>query len=373
MKKFYKVFLFFILSVSFFNITVSAKTLRQKKKDTDKKIQNIKKEINENTKKTNNVYNEIIGLDNKIQKLDLNISKLNGDIKNTGKNIEIKEGELNKAKEDLRNNDEKFKQRLKNMYMKGDSEFIEIMLSSKDINDFFNKTEFFKSMATRDQKLLDFIQSKVDVINKKKEELNLVKNKLQNTKNDLNNKKAESSSLKKEKNIVYANLKKDKALAEQELDKLQKESYALGKLIEKAQSSSAKYVGGKLGWPVPGIYRISSRYGYRKHPIFGIMRLHSGIDIPGSTGTKIVAAQSGKVIHAGWYGGYGNIVLIDHGGKIVTGYGHCSSILVRKGQSVKKGQAIALIGSTGFSTGPHLHFEVRQNGSFTNPEPWLRK
>lgn len=127
-----------------------------------------------------------------------------------------------------------------------------------------------------------------------------------------------------------------------------------------------------MGWPVPGYSRISSPYGYRIHPIFKTKKLHTGIDIPAPTGTSIAAGSDGTVIYTGTLGGYGKAVMIDHGGGIVTLYAHNSSIVVSEGQSVKRGNTISKAGSTGYSTGPHLHFEVRKGGSYVDPLPWVR-
>lgn len=128
----------------------------------------------------------------------------------------------------------------------------------------------------------------------------------------------------------------------------------------------------RMSWPVPSSSRISSPFGYRIHPIYKDYRLHTGIDIPASSGNNILAASSGRVTASKWMGGYGNAIIIDHGGGITTLYAHSSSRLVSQGQSVKEGQVIARIGSTGNSTGPHLHFEVRKNSKCENPEPWVR-
>ena len=128
----------------------------------------------------------------------------------------------------------------------------------------------------------------------------------------------------------------------------------------------------RMSWPVPSSSRISSPFGYRIHPIYKDYRLHTGIDIPASSGNNILAASSGKVTASKWMGGYGNAIIIDHGGGISTLYAHSSRRLVSAGQTVKEGQVIASIGSTGNSTGPHLHFEVRKNSKCENPEPWVR-
>ncbi|MDP9111815.1 MAG: peptidoglycan DD-metalloendopeptidase family protein, partial [Candidatus Eremiobacteraeota bacterium] len=127
---------------------------------------------------------------------------------------------------------------------------------------------------------------------------------------------------------------------------------------------------GALGWPVSGT--ITSPFGWRRNPFNGAPDFHQGLDIGAPSGTTIVAPAAGTVISAGWYGGYGNFILLDNGGGLVTGFGHCSQIFVASGQTVQKGQAIGAVGSTGVSTGPHLHFEVRVNGKPVDPVPYLR-
>ena len=133
-----------------------------------------------------------------------------------------------------------------------------------------------------------------------------------------------------------------------------------------------KYTGGKFAWPVPSTQRITSQYGYRNHPVYKTKKFHSGIDIGAAYGVDIVAAADGVVTLATTNGGYGKCVIINHGSGITTLYGHNSTMLVESGQRVTKGQIIAKAGSTGVSTGPHLHFEVRINGSTVDPLQYYR-
>lgn len=126
-----------------------------------------------------------------------------------------------------------------------------------------------------------------------------------------------------------------------------------------------------MAWPVPGYTRITSNYGMRTHPITGIYKLHTGVDLGAPMGANFVAANDGVVTKAGYNGAYGNMVIIDHGGGISTLYAHGSEILVTVGQTVKKGDVILKVGSTGYSTGAHAHFEVRVNGQVVNPLPYI--
>lgn len=135
--------------------------------------------------------------------------------------------------------------------------------------------------------------------------------------------------------------------------------------------SEGEYAGGHLILPTPGYTRVSSPFGYRIHPLLHVRKMHTGIDIPVPTGTKILAANSGKIILSGFNSSYGNVVVIDHGGGITTLYAHNSKLLVKVGDEVKQGDVISLAGSTGSSTGPHLHFEVRVNGEYKDPMNWL--
>ena len=160
-------------------------------------------------------------------------------------------------------------------------------------------------------------------------------------------------------------------MLEKSIDELQKKADSLTEEIKKMSSSSttSKYTGGTMQWPLPNFYTVTSYYGNRLHPVLKVYKMHTGVDIAGSgcSGKNVVAAADGKVINAGWISGYGYTVMIDHGGGVVTLYAHSQKLLVKVGQQVTRGQPIMLVGSTGYATGPHLHFEVRINGKYVNP------
>ncbi|NLO25140.1 MAG: M23 family metallopeptidase [Clostridiales bacterium] len=188
--------------------------------------------------------------------------------------------------------------------------------------------------------------------------------------NDLRNKRDEIKTVTASRNNALAKVRNE----EKELDKMLAELERTSKQITQTILSLAQkgeFIGGKFVWPAPGYNYITSDYGWRVHPIYKTRKYHAGIDIRVPWGKKIVAAGAGKVIYANTYGGYGKTVIIDHGGGITTLYAHNSSLNVKVGTVVTAGTTIALAGSTGVSTGPHLHFEVRKNGEVVNPRPWL--
>ena len=189
-------------------------------------------------------------------------------------------------------------------------------------------------------------------------------------------KKVEQEDLKLLLEKDNESLNNDKIEVEKLKAELEKEESELESEIEKIASQSVVVEDGQIissgSWPVPGYSRISSPYGYRIHPIFNTRKMHTGIDIPGPTGTPIVSIDSGKVIFSGTQRGYGKTVMIQHDDGKVTLYAHNNELNVSVGQRVQKGQVISKMGSTGNSTGPHLHFEVRINGNHVNPLPYIK-
>ena len=207
-------------------------------------------------------------------------------------------------------------------------------------------------------------------------ELDENKQKIEDKKNQIEKKKVEQEDLKLLLEKDNESLNNDKIEVEKLKDELEKEENALELEIEKISSQSVVSEDSQVissgSWPVPGYSRISSPYGYRIHPIFNTKKMHTGIDIPAPTGTPAVSIDQGKVIFSGTKGGYGKTIMIQHDDGKVTLYAHNSELIVSVGQRVQKGQVVSKIGSTGNSTGPHLHFEVRINGKHVNPVPYIK-
>jgi murein DD-endopeptidase MepM/ murein hydrolase activator NlpD len=220
-------------------------------------------------------------------------------------------------------------------------------------------TELIDQMEIAQQKVSD----KKLALEEEQASLVSLENELQVKKTELKDQIAEYEA---EKKAMESNI----AALELQIDETNKDADEIKNIIADLKLRE-QYVGGEMTWPVPSSHSISSPFGMRLHPILNYNKLHTGIDISGNR-LEVIAAQNGRVIWANWLSSYGKAIMIDHGGGIVTLYAHNSSMMVKKGDDVTKGQKIALTGATGNVTGPHLHFEVRKNGEYVDPVPYVK-
>ena len=245
----------------------------------------------------------------------------------------------------------------------------QLLLATTDINTFLDRIYFQNILTKNDKKKMAYLQEK-------SRRIALLRNQIEQQKTiiaySIKNINAQQQYIQGAISKNESSIQKyrtNRAYYEKAERELAKQSEALGYMINKnTQNSTVKVVSGFMK-PIAG--PITSPFGYRTHPIFKKTIFHSGIDIGGINGGKIRASNSGKVIYSGWYGGYGKVVIIDHGNingqHITTLYAHMSNYIVSTGTNVLKGQVIGYEGSTGYSTGPHCHFEVRVNGTPKNP------
>lgn len=348
----------------------SAATLSQIRNN----IKNKQQELNESKAKEKSLGDQVNSLEQQINSKQSDIDELEASISEAQAKLETLEEELAAAEEKVNTQNENLNARLRNMYKNGSVGFIDVLMDSGSFSEFLNNLSLVEKVYTSDQDVLEELQKAYDEIDAKKKEIETLQAELSESKATMEEQKssleADKASVEKKKAEIAA----DSAETQRELDKLEADAQALTSSIRNSgsSSSSSKYNGGIMAWPVPSCHTISSGYGGRIHPTTGKYKFHGGLDIPGSYGSAIVAANSGKVIWAGNRGdSYGNYVIIDHGGGVSTLYGHSSKVLVSSGQSVSRGQRIANVGSTGRSTGPHCHFEVRINGSRVNPNPYV--
>ena len=261
--------------------------------------------------------------------------------------------------------------RLRDIYKNGQVNYLDVLFGAKDFNDFVSRMDILKKILAYDNALIQGTKADRSALAKAKEQLEADKVKIVELRKLAAAKRDQVAARRQERQGVLNAATYERETAEQAYRELIETSKEIERMIRRIQSGE-KNVGGSTGtmlWPAEG--EITSPFGWRTHPIFGTQRLHTGIDIGADYGDTVRAADGGVVIHSDWMGGYGNAVIIDHGNGISTLYAHNSQLLVSEGQAVSKGQPISRVGSTGYSTGPHLHFEVRQNGSPVNPLNFL--
>lgn len=340
-------------------LTVEAKETQS---SLNQKIENAQNKIDANNKKKSNISKQVKGLEKEIKAAEAELNKLSIQVEKAQKEVLKKREKLDKGNKDLN-------ARLRNIYKGGSLGFVDVIFSSENVSDLFSNFEMVKYIFKNDKQVVTKLKSDYKEVQTLQKDLKSKEKKLAAKQKELNSDKSDLTAQSKKLAKANSNL-------EGQIDKWEEDSAALSNDINNIVNSGGGYQGSSTGssggylWPVPGHTRVTSTFGYRICPYHG-PELHSGIDIPAPHGRSVIASKGGKVIIAGWYYSYGKAVVIDHGNGVTTLYGHNSSLNVSVGQVVRKGQTIARIGSTGNSTGPHCHFEVRVNGTPRNPMSYL--
>lgn len=336
--------------------------IQQKKRQTDLKLRTEKNKLSNNQQKLEQAHQELQATTVRYNALVSNLSSM--------------ETQLNNAVAEFRAIDAAMKSRIRQVYKHQRTGMFELIMSARDVNSLMDTFYYEKIVIKDDYKRMQAVKAKANEIARLKAQVEAQRRMVEASIRDINNQRASiQSSIAENKNMIER-LQKDKSYYERTERELARQSASIQSMIEQmtrraSHSSSTPVRVSSTGFIYPIHGPITSPFGYRTHPIFKSRIFHSGIDIAGPNGGAIHASNDGRVIYAGWYGGYGKVVILDHGvinGKpITTLYGHMSAINVSSGQNVKKGQTVGREGSTGYSTGPHCHFEVRVNGKPTNP------
>lgn len=312
-------------------------------------------------------------LDEKIATAEEQLAEQEGKITELKNSINEIETQLNTITEKYNKQKELFEQRMVAIYEAGETQYLDIILRSRNLSDFLSSYYVITQLAEADENLLNELEDKKKTIdlsmqkleNEKEELATIMENQTRTTRTLQNTKKMRESFIEK--------LSDEEKELQNRIDEINTQYEEINRqiLALAQQGIYTEYIGGELAWPVPGYTRITSKYAMRVHPITGQYKLHTGVDIGAPEGADFIAVNDGIVTKAGFNTAYGNMVIIDHGGGISTLYAHGSEILVEVGQSVKRGDAVLKVGSTGYSTGPHAHFEVRINGVTTDPLPYI--
>ena len=349
---------------------VEAQSARQRLRDIMNRQRDVRGELKEIKEEQVSAQQELADARNAAQRARTRSSEASRQLEQVRAELREVRADLERTEKQLGGHREAVSARLLAIYRSGEPSYLEVVLNATSFEDFTNRAEYSRLIARQDQRLLD--------------ELIETENKLTEHRATLEVKHAEAEALKQEADrqkqiadraesqaaALVERYRKDRAAAERALAQLEAAENELQAIVraEASTSRGGGYSGtstGRYSLPVSG--RITSRYGYRVHPIYGVRRFHNGVDIAAPTGTPIRSCDDGRVIFAGWRGLTGLTVIIDHGSGWSTSYGHCSRIYVSRGQIVSSGQTIAAVGSTGLSTGPHVHWMVYYNGSHRDP------
>lgn len=341
-------------------------------------IEKLKEEL-EQSKSDLTAY--VTQLDSELSSIQAKIEQYNTLI--TEKEAEIEEStlELEEAIAQQEEQYEAMKKRIKFMYEKGDTFYLELLLTSGGFSDMTNKADYIEALSRYDREKLEEYAQTTELIQLCKEELEAEKEVLDEAKLAVEQEESNVNTLIAEKeaqiNAVSGDIS-DKEAAIKEYEEMIAQQNAEIAALEKAvaeekakleaENAQARvYSGGVFAFPLTSYTRISDDYGWRIHPTLGTEQFHNGVDFAAPAGTPILAAYDGDVVAAAYSSSMGNYVMIDHGSGLYTIYMHASALYVSSGQSVTKGQTIAAVGTTGRSTGNHLHFSVRLNGSYVSP------
>ena len=377
-KRFVTIITIFVLLFCFYSFSVSnADTLgdqqqqiKEQKEQAEQKLEYVKEELSSRLVKIQELEDNIQKSQNEIDGMEEELSTLQTKVEETTQKLKV-------VQNNYEENEKLLEERLVVLYETGDVAFIDILLRSASLIDFLSNYYTIEQIVQNDTELLETIEKE--------------RAEVESTKTQLEEQKANLKILKAKKEQAKIVLQNSKTIQENELNQLTEEEKQLQENIQnyKAEEQrienliklasndyvyNGEYKGGVMAWPVAksGTY-ITSDYGIREHPIQGIIKQHTGIDIGNAGfGAPVIAAADGVVSMASYYGGYGNCVMINHGNGVSTLYGHGQKILTTVGTEVKKGDLIMEVGSTGNSTGPHLHFEVRINGTPVDPKPYVQ-
>ena len=387
-KKIISIILIVLILQYFCTFVFAENSINNEVTNETEKLEEQKQEVEDKIKDTNikldYLQDELSATMLRVQEIEDKVLEYEKESKELGQKVETLQTSIDEAQAKLQtatqNYDEKMDilaKRLVTMYESGDTTYLDVLLKSKNLTDFISRYYVIEEMAEYDTEIINQIKEE-------KENIETTRQKLENEQAEIKvvKAKAEQTSivLNNTKTLQNSYIKKlsseEKKLQEQITSFKQEEAEIEAKILAATNGIDAdiQYTGGEMLWPVAieGTV-ITSNFGIREHPIQGVVKEHTGIDIGNAPlGTPVVAAADGIVSYAGWLGGYGNCVMINHGDGIVTLYGHGNKILTTVGAEVKKGDTIMEVGSTGNSTGPHLHFEVRVNGICTNPLAYVK-
>ena len=381
-------------NINMFSFAASTQDLQNQKNDAANSKKELEDHIDKVEEAKSQALTKIEELNSQISESEEKLDELNAKVKQLENSIAIKEKELKEAEQKQEEQERTLEKRLIAQYKTGKISYWSILLNPSGFIDFFANLHNIERIAKIDEELIETIQIEKENIQKAKEELSNQKSEAKSAKAEAEKENVKLKNAKAQKNSEVSKLSEEEKSLQQKIDEYQAEMDKIEAEIKRIAAESSgggngASFNGELKWPCPNYTRITSYFGGRQSPGGGVgSRNHKGIDLGAPHGASILAAETGTVItvsntcrhdypktvstKCSCGGGYGNYVMISHGGGLVTIYAHCSNINVSRGQTVSRGQVIAGVGSTGYSTGNHLHFGVLVGGTYKDPLPYIQ-
>ena len=345
--------------------TALADDLEDQLADLQRQAEEQQAKTNEASAKVENVSERLRQIQEELRVATAEYKEVKGQLDSVEDKISDNTELLQKTEADLKVKNKKLQQRVRDIYINGQISYVDVLFGAKDFADLMTRMDVLKRIIKHDYDLIMKVKEEKATVENTRAQLEKDKAEAEVLVADAQAKKAKVEDKESEQQVLLDQAIYDRDTSERMYEEIMAASQEVANMIRRSQMSSAGYSGAPAGaggmiWPISG--PITSEFGWRTHPIFGTARFHSGLDIGGDYGMPI---------YAGWISGYGNAVIIDHGGGVTTLYGHNDSLNVSEGENVAQGQVIAMCGSTGNSTGPHCHFEVRENGEPVSPYGYL--
>lgn len=348
------------------SLQIEKNELESNLEQSNSQIQLVETELSDLLIKVEEISLDILQKNEEIDKLTIENESLDLYIRNVQADLEEITDNYNKKNELLH-------ERLVASYKMGRTSYLDVLLKSKGLISFISNYYLLSEIIEADENLIkeisrakSYMEELNDSLLEKSQKLEENKSNIQKNKIALENMQALKTRRVEELSETERSLHNQIEEYQTQIENIEKEI----KFLSLANIGS-EYIGGTMAWPVPGYTRITSQFGMRTHPITGIYKLHTGTDIGAPLGATFISANDGVVVKAEYNTAYGNMVIIDHGGGVSTLYAHGSEILVQVGDLVTQGTPVLKVGSTGYSTGPHAHFEVRVNGEYKNPLDYI--
>lgn len=376
-------------------ITVKIKQSQQKIQHTKQQLEQARGQLHQARFKVQNISEQLHETNGAISRVSGEIGDLSAAINVTERRLAVRRIQLADIQASLKRHTDALNKRLVDIYEQGSTSYLDVLLNATSFEDFVERLDFLRFIVRSDTELIARVNVEQHRFQRIVADLERTQADLDAQRVDRERKRGQLTDLAGrrrellyaatlQKNVIQQHVQQledltaaEEAQLQQLIVERQREEAAAARQAQLAACAARRAaaaasgqmptacVSGHFIWPAQG--PVVSGFGMRWHPILGGYRMHTGIDIGASYGAPIVASDDGVVLFVGWYGGYGNTVIIDHGGGLSTLYAHCSAILVSQGINVQRGQAVARVGATGYATGPHLHFEIRVNGVPVNP------